>query len=449
MTRFVGIDLHKKVAQICILNAQGSCLEELSVPVSRSHLLDFCKKTLKPEDQLVLEATTNTWAAVDLLEPFVGSISVSNPLQTKAIACAKVKTDKVDARVLAHLLRCDYLPKVWQPDPLTRRLRSLTNRRAALVSQRTAIKNRIHATLAQRLIDQEVYDLFVTKGLAWLRNLKLDEDGQLALEADLRLLEALESEIQQMETHMAKMTYSQEDVRLLMTLPGVSMIVAVGLLAAWGDVKRFKTASKAAAYLGLVPSTRQSANKCYHGPITKRGPAKARWLLIQAAQQLMRFPGPHGYFFAKSKRRKNHNVAVCASARKLAVIAWHLLQNRKPYRYALPKPTAAKLAKVRILATGEKRHGGWTKGRKRSELKDQSQRMLTVPTTQSVCLREALPATKQLNDIPPGERKFLSESHGWPHFEKVCTQRKIPRNKQPIVSEAEPWVGTEDSKATR
>jgi hypothetical protein len=95
----------------------------------------------------------------------------------------------------------------------------------------------------------------------------------------------------------------------------------------------------AASYLGLAPSTKQSANQCYHGPITKRGNAHARWMLIEAAQHLDKHPGPLGHFFHRLARKKNRNVAVVAGARKLAAIGWQMLVTNEPYRYAIPRST--------------------------------------------------------------------------------------------------------------
>ena len=123
----------------CAVHADGARLEQ------------FCKDRLTAESKVALEATTNTWAVVGVLRPHVGEVVVSNPLQTKAIAQAKVKTDKVDALILAERLRCDFLPRVWQPDEATQVMRRLTGRRSALVGMRTAVKNRLHALLAQRL----------------------------------------------------------------------------------------------------------------------------------------------------------------------------------------------------------------------------------------------------------------------------------------------------------
>jgi transposase len=122
---------------------------------------------------VAMEATTNTWAIVDLLEPFVAEVVVSNPMRTKAIASAKVKTDKVDATILAQLLRCDFLPPVWIPGPALRQLRSLTSRRAVLTHHQTAMKNRIHSVLHQRLMSVPE-GLFDAKGLDWLWKVELD-----------------------------------------------------------------------------------------------------------------------------------------------------------------------------------------------------------------------------------------------------------------------------------
>ena len=126
--------------------------------LTRERLTDFARDHLTPDDLVAVEATTNTWAVVRLLKPFVAGVVVSNPLKTRAIAEAKVKTDKVDAHVLAQLLRCDFLPGVWQPDEATEGVRRLTARRARLVGQQTAIKNRLHAILAERLIAGPLQD---------------------------------------------------------------------------------------------------------------------------------------------------------------------------------------------------------------------------------------------------------------------------------------------------
>ena len=111
--RFIGLDLHKKLLVVCALDQRGKVLFRELIECHREVLEAFAKAKLRKTDRLAVEATTNTWAVADILRPFVAAVTVSNPLQTKAIAQAKVKTDKIDAEVLANLLRCDYLPTVW------------------------------------------------------------------------------------------------------------------------------------------------------------------------------------------------------------------------------------------------------------------------------------------------------------------------------------------------
>ena len=123
MKRFVGLDLHKRSAVFCIIDLGGKVLARGEVAVSRESIEAFARGWLQSEDELVLEATTNTWAVVDLLRPYVARVAIANPLRVRAIAEARVKTDKIDAHILAQLLRNDFLPEVWVPDSATRSLR--------------------------------------------------------------------------------------------------------------------------------------------------------------------------------------------------------------------------------------------------------------------------------------------------------------------------------------
>ena len=325
MIIYAGLDVHKRVVEACVLDAAGAIRHRERFELTPTKLVSFAQQHLGPEAHVAVEATTNTWAVVRLLKPHVAEVVVSNPLKTKAIAEAKVKTDQVDALVLAQLLRCDFLPRVWQPDEPTQELRRLTGRRASLVADRTAVKNRLHAVLAQRLLTPPVAALFGTKGLAWLQAVELDAEGGLARDSALRLLSYLEEEIAALDQVLAKKGHGTAAVRLLMTLPGVNVTCAQTVWAALGDVKRFRDGDHAAGYLGLAPSTKQSADKCHHGPITKRGNGHARWGLVQAAQHVAQHPGPLGVFFRRLAKKKNRNVVVVATARKLVVIAWHLL----------------------------------------------------------------------------------------------------------------------------
>ena len=181
---------------------------------------------------------------------------------------------------------------------------------------------------------------------------------------------------------------------------------------------------RAAACLGVVPSTYQSGEHCYHGHITKQGRSHARWLPVEAAQHLDRHPGPLGVFSPRVARKKNRNVAVVATARKLVTIAWRMLKYNEPYRSAQPQTVAAKFDRLRIRATGKRRRGGNPKGAPRPANYGSGQGTRAVPALDQVCAVEQLP--------PPaapsaGETKML-ERQGVTAFAAAIHQdRRVPR----------------------
>ncbi|MBV9671504.1 MAG: IS110 family transposase [Verrucomicrobia bacterium] len=232
----------------------------------------------------------NTWEVAELILPHVARVAIANPLKVKAIAEGKSKTDKIDAYVLAQLLRCDFLPTVWIPDKATRRLREMCAHRAALVADQTRIKNRIQSLLAQRLFAVSVPILFNGRGRNWLSHLELKAQDRALVNGYLRVLDQLKTEEIALQKELAELSYGNDHILLLLTLPGLGPAGAQALYAALGDWKRFKDGAHAASYLGLSPSTRQSADHCYHDSITKAGNSIARWLLTQAARQVLSIP---------------------------------------------------------------------------------------------------------------------------------------------------------------
>jgi hypothetical protein len=245
---------------------------------------------------------------------------------------------------------------------------------------------------------------------------------------------------------LARDGHGDERVKLLMTLPGVDLAVASALVAALGDIHRFRDADHAAGYLGIVPSTKQSADSCYHGPITKHGNSHARWLLVQAAQHLDKHPGPLGVFFRRLAARKNRNVAVVATARKLVLIAWHMLKKDEPYRYAQPKTVQAKLSKLRVTATGRKRRGGNPMGSPRPAAYGTGRRTKAIPALNDAYAAEGLPAAAPL---PPGEQRFVHESGLRDFVQQIQTPtRQLKRQGSRKTREnTKPHVGKKESRA--
>lgn len=429
MKRFIGLDVHKTVIEVCAIDETGKMLFRRRIDCTREVLLEFAKE-LTADDAIALEVTTNAWAVADLLEPFVGRVVVGNPMKTKVIAEAKVKTDKVDAEVLAQLLRCDYLPSVWVPDAATRALRQLTGRRERLVSERTRFKNRIQSVLAGLLMTVPVKTLFSRVGKKWLADSRLPAYERVLIEADLRLIESVDREIDTLEKLLQEEAWRAPRVRLLVTIPGVDYCTALTLIAALGDLSRFEDGDRAAGYLGLAPSIKQSAHTCHYGPITKRGNSHARWMLTQAAQNMARHPGPLGVFFRRLAKRKCWNVAVCATARKLVTIAWLMLKNNEPYRYANPTSTQQKLSRLRIAVTGEHRRAEH-KGRRPGVKNGAHPPSRLVPSIGTVCEQEGLPPTHGFEQLPVGEQRVLKSLGVIDYVKQINQERRNPRSRKP------------------
>jgi hypothetical protein len=281
--------------------------------------------------------------------------------------------------------------------------------------------------LAASLVPLPVKDLFSKAGLAWLERVELDPQDRALIQSDQRLMGTLEVELAVIDSELAKHAYGDQRVKLLMTLPGVDFPVAQAVLAALGDISRFKDADHVAAYLGLVPSVRQSAEHCYYGPITRHGNGKARWMLIQAAQHVALHPGPLGVFFRRLRRKKNHNVTVVACARKLAVIAYHMLKNNEPYRYAQPRPTQYKLARLRVRATGKKRKTGSKKGQPRQANWGTGKATRTFPSLPQLYAQEGLPQATAPQELKPGEQRILAAQRVQAFVQSVQQPATLPR----------------------
>jgi transposase len=350
MVRHIGMDVHRDFAQVAV-RERGKLRDEFRVGVTGEELHDFVAR-LRPTDQVALEATTNSAAIARLVATRAGRVVVSNPLKTRAIAEAKVKTDKVDARVLAELLAADYLPEVWQAPPELAALRRQVSRRAHLVRQRTRLKNQVQAIVARNLLPRcPAADLFGHKGRRWLAAQELPLDEQHATQALLRQLDFYGGELRAVDAELAKAALASNDTRRLMTIPGVDVTVAISVVAAIGDWSRFPTADKLVAYLGLNPRVRQSGNQpATHGRITKLGRAHPRGMLVEAAWAAAKTPGPLRAFYERVKARRGMQVAVVATARKLVTICWHLITKGVDYAFARPSLIAKKQRALELKA---------------------------------------------------------------------------------------------------
>jgi transposase len=280
---------------------------------------------------------------------------VSNPGKTKLIAAATVKTDAVDAKTLANLLRSDYLPAVWQPDPDTESLRELVSFRSQLTNTRTRYTNRIRSILQQLMIELPSRRMDTRAARAALDAAQLPPQERLQVDTLLRLIDETQSSIDQVDQELARIAEGTPQIKLLLTLPGMGVQAACALSAAIGEISRFKSSNHLVGYLGLAPQVKQSGSHTWYGSITKTGSKQARRLMVLAAHHVKRHPGPLGDFYRRLTQRKHGSVAAVATARKMVEVAYHMLTNNEPYRYADPERTQRKLDQLHYRATGNAR----------------------------------------------------------------------------------------------
>ncbi|MCA1681518.1 MAG: IS110 family transposase, partial [Actinobacteria bacterium] len=196
----------------------------------------------------------------------------------------------------------------------------------------------------RNLIDVPVTDVFGQGGRRWLADVVLPAHEREQVDSNLRLHDALDVEVKLVERQLAEHALARRDVRHLMTIPGVGAITALALVAVIGDATRFPSPRHLVGYLGLDPRVRQSGDKAArHGHISRAGQAHARGLLVEAAHTAIRTPGPLRAFHARIATRRGKQIALCATARKLAVLAWHLLSKDEDYRYGAPTINQRKL----------------------------------------------------------------------------------------------------------
>jgi transposase len=243
----------------------------------------------------------------------------------KAIASARLKNDKVDAAILAQLLRADLLPEAWIAPPAVRQLRALLRHRAQLVRLRTLLRNRIHAVLADHGHGRPG-GCWSGPGRGWLGGLELPAVCREVIEDDLALIDALQQLIDRLDGEVRQHARADSRVKVLTQLPGVGTFTALVLLAEIGDVSRFGSARKLAAWAGLTPTVRGSDRTVRHGHISKQGSTWVRWILCEAAQTAKRHPQfAVGYQALAARRGKK--IATTAIARKLLTRAYHLLAD--------------------------------------------------------------------------------------------------------------------------
>src|SRR5512132_2119316 len=362
MSVYVGIDVHRKRSQVAVVTWDGKVQLNRNVVNGSEPMLRLIGG-LPAGTPVAFEAAFGWGWLAEMLADYGFEAHLVHPLRCKAIASARLKNDKVDAAILAQLLRADLLPEAWIAPQPVRQLRALLRHRASLVRLGTQLRNRIHAVAADFGYDR-TGSYWTGPGRGWLAELDLPPVSREIVTDCLAFIDALVPEIERLDAEVRRHAKADPRVRLLTTLPGVGQFTALVMVAEIGDITRFPNARKLASWAGLTPTVRGSDLSVRHGHISKQGSAWLRWVLNQAAQTAKRSPEFHATYTAIARRR-GKKIATIAIARKLLTRAYHLLAAAQ----AAQAPDTAATGSAASVATTHPQTGRVAKPRARSLLR--------------------------------------------------------------------------------
>lgn len=344
--RYVGIDVGKKRCQGCVMDEQGAIANEFVFDNTHDGIQELLSK-VHSEFKAVLESTGNLWLTVyEALEDHGIEVKLANPSKTKAIASAKIKTDRLSARILAHLLRSGLIAECYVSSRQVRRVNALLRQRASLVKMQTMVENQVHSLLDRYGYRSELSDEFGIRGMEWLRSLEMNSIDRCILDAHIRHLEYLKSEISLLDTKIASLAYQSEDARLLMTLTGIDYHSALLIASEIGDVRRVPSPKHLVSWIGLCPSLHQSGSSSFTGKMKKDSNRRVRWVLVQAAQSASRTGPRMKELHDRIAAKRGENKATIRVANKMASVIWHILTKRESYRQVKERLYRSKLMKI-------------------------------------------------------------------------------------------------------
>lgn len=337
--RYVGLDVHKHYVMVGAVDHN----QQVLLPPRKVSLVEFegwAQKYLQPTDEVVLEATTNAWYVHDLIEPLVERVVVTHPPHIKLIAATMVKTDKRDTKTLAKLLAVNLVPEVWVPPVHVRDLRALIAHRRRLISQQTQSKNRLQSVLHRNHIVPPAGKLYHPDTREWWLGLELSPGDKLRVRQELVMLEQLDKLISETTDELHRLSLSdpwREQLPYLIQLPGIGVLTGMVILSAVGDITRFPSAKKLVGYAGLGVKVHSSGLSHRTGGITKQGRRELRAALVEAAWVAVQFDTRWREQFERLAGRIGRRKAIVAIARKLLVVIWHVLSQRRVDRKADPE----------------------------------------------------------------------------------------------------------------
>ncbi|MBI3190099.1 IS110 family transposase [archaeon] len=326
---YVGLDVHKDFCQAAFLDFDGKLVREERFENTVSGLEELAQATR--EQEVVMESSTSSMHVYDALSGTC-KVKVAHPSRVKAIASARIKTDKIDARILAHLLRADLIPESYVPSKECRQARLLVRQRASLVEVRTQIKNKIHALLTREGVKIPFKDSFGKKTILFLKSVDIGEAQRASLNSLMTILDALNKEVKEADKNIKFYALEDKYAKLLVTHTGVGWLTALAVSSEICDISRFESHKKLCSYFGLVPSVYQSGNADRKGHITKQGNTLLRSLLIQCAWSAVKYSPRFRRKYNKLRKKTGNQKAIVAVARTIAVDMYFMMVRNEEYK---------------------------------------------------------------------------------------------------------------------
>lgn len=348
---YIAFDSHKRYTLASVEGEHSGTSRETRIPHERGALRSFLEKRERGSP-VAVETIGNWYWIVEEIEAAGMVPRLVHARKAKLMMGMVNKTDKLDAQGMNRLQRTGTLPTVWIPSGDLRDRRDLARTRMVLVRQRTQLKNRIHATMAKYALTVEgVSDVFGVKGRELLRQRmkELPPQTQFMAERLLESIEHLDAQVGKVEERMEAVFESTEEVKRLMTLPGVGFLLAVTMAQEVGDIERFGNAEKLASYSGMTPRVHSSGGKTRYGALRPDVNRYLRWAYVEAANVICmlrsRWPDRHvAKLYERLKRAKGHAKAIGAVGRHLAEATYWVLKKKENYQEPKPKADSSRKA---------------------------------------------------------------------------------------------------------
>jgi transposase len=329
---YVGIDLHKRTLVVAVENDKGAVGRPVTLTCTDTEKIQTFFENLRPL-RAVIEASGSYRWLYDLLSP-LGEIVLAHPRRLKAIVEGRAKTDKLDAALLAKLLRVGMIPTAYVPPQRYLDLREICRSRSRLVQHTTQAKNELHAILSRRNIHPPFKTTFCRGWIRFVSMTDLGFVGNMARDEILRRMDHYQQEVEALDRALSEMAESYPEIQAIMDIPGIGLFSALLIVGEIGEPSRFQNARQVGAYAGLTPRVDQSGGHCYYGSITHQGSSWLRWTLVQAAMKAARHDKPLANLYTRIRKRSGAMIARVAVARKLAGICWFRLRHYQPMKEA-------------------------------------------------------------------------------------------------------------------